>query len=46
LVISPSAAARAEMGRNVLDPAFRAASARAGRRQAKDTVAAVADLWA
>ena len=46
LVISPSAAARTEMGRNVLDPAFRAASARAGRAQAEETVAAVADLWA
>jgi NTE family protein len=46
LVISPDAAARAEMGRNVLDAAFRAASARAGRRQAEHAVAAVADLWA
>jgi NTE family protein len=44
-VFSPDAAARAEMGRNVLDPAFRAASARAGRRQAEHVTAVVADLW-
>lgn len=44
-VLSPDKAARADMGRNVLDPAFRAASARAGRRQAASVQAVVAGLW-
>jgi NTE family protein len=44
-VFSPDAAARSAMGRNVLDPAFRAASARAGRRQAAAVVDAVSAVW-
>jgi NTE family protein len=44
-VFSPDAEARAAMGRNVLDPAFRAAAARAGRRQAASVAAAATDLW-
>lgn len=44
-VVSPSAEARKVMGRNVLDPAFRAASARAGREQAAFVRDAVAVTW-
>jgi NTE family protein len=44
-VVSPSAEARAAMGRNLLDPAFRAASARAGREQAARVRDAVAVTW-
>jgi NTE family protein len=44
-VVSPSAEARTAMGRNVLDPAFRAASARAGREQAAAVRDAVAVTW-
>jgi NTE family protein len=44
-VFSPDAAARSAMGRNALDPAFRAASARAGRRQATAIADAVSALW-
>jgi NTE family protein len=44
-VFSPDAEAKAAIGRNVLDPAFRAAAARAGRRQADQIADAVAALW-
>lgn len=45
LVLSPDAQARAAIGRNVLDPAQRAASARAGRLQAAGVSAAVEAVW-
>jgi NTE family protein len=45
LVVSPDAEARAAIGRNVLDPAQRAASARAGRRQAVTVAEAVEAVW-
>ncbi|WP_298800993.1 patatin-like phospholipase family protein [Pseudonocardia sp. 73-21] len=44
-VVSPDAAALAAIGRNVLDPAQRAASARAGRAQAASAVSQVRDVW-
>ncbi|MDT7709098.1 MAG: hypothetical protein QOG20_4705 [Pseudonocardiales bacterium] len=44
-VVSPDAAAVAAIGRNVLDPAQRAASARAGRAQAAAVAEAVAAVW-
>ncbi|MGY1754743.1 patatin-like phospholipase family protein [Blastococcus sp. SYSU D01042] len=44
-VVSPDAGSRAAIGRNVLDPAARAGSARAGRAQAADVLARVADVW-
>ncbi|GAB3349690.1 patatin-like phospholipase family protein [Modestobacter lapidis] len=45
-VVSPDDAARSAIGKNVLDPAARAAAARAGRRQAADVAARVAEVWA
>jgi NTE family protein len=45
VVVSPDAASRAAIGRNVLDPAARARSARAGRAQAKSVVDRVAETW-
>jgi NTE family protein len=45
VVVSPDAAARTAIGRNVLDPAQRPASARAGRRQAADVAGAVRAVW-
>jgi NTE family protein len=45
VVVSPDASARNAIGRNVLDPAHRAASARAGRVQAAGVSAAVAAIW-
>ena len=45
MVISPDAQARKAIGSNSLDPAHRAASARAGRLQAAGAVAAVAAVW-
>lgn len=45
IVVSPDADSRKAIGRNVLDPAQRAASARAGRRQASSVAAAVRDVW-
>jgi NTE family protein len=45
VVVSPDADARSAIGRNVLDPAQRAASARAGRRQAASVASAVRDVW-
>ncbi|WP_406069711.1 patatin-like phospholipase family protein [Micromonospora sp. NBC_01638] len=46
VVVTPDAAARAAIGRNVLDPARRAGAARAGRAQAAVVVDEVAALWA
>ncbi|MEU8331829.1 patatin-like phospholipase family protein [Micromonospora sp. NPDC048839] len=45
VVVTPGAAARAAIGRNVLDPARRAGAARAGRAQAEVVGAEVAALW-
>jgi NTE family protein len=45
IVISPDANARKAIGRNVLDPAQRVASARAGHIQAAVVDAAVAAVW-
>lgn len=44
-VVSPDAAAKQAIGKNVLDPAARAASARAGRAQAMTEVERVTDVW-
>jgi NTE family protein len=45
IVVSPDANARNAIGRNVLDPAHRVASARAGHAQAPGVAAAVAAVW-
>lgn len=45
IVISPDAQSRRAIGSNVLDPAHREASARAGRRQAASVSDAVAATW-
>jgi NTE family protein len=45
-VVVPDARARADIGKNVLDPARRADAARAGRRQALDVLAEVRATWA
>ncbi|MFI6269433.1 patatin-like phospholipase family protein [Micromonospora zamorensis] len=45
-VLTPDAAARTAIGRNVLDPARRAGAARAGRAQAATVQDEVAALWA
>ncbi|MGY2004289.1 patatin-like phospholipase family protein [Blastococcus sp. SYSU DS1024] len=45
-VVSPDEAARAAIGRNVLDPAAREPAARAGRAQAAAAVARVGEVWA
>jgi NTE family protein len=45
IVVPADAWARKEMGRQALDPAFRAASARAGRAQAARVASAVAEVW-
>jgi NTE family protein len=44
-VISPDRHSKAAIGKNVLDPAARAPSARAGRAQAVAVVDQVADVW-
>ncbi len=44
-VVSPDEGSRTAIGRNVLDPAARAPSARAGRAQAAEVVERVADAW-
>jgi NTE family protein len=44
-VVSPDEAARRAIGRNVLDPAARAGSARAGRAQAAGVAAEVTEVW-
>jgi len=45
VVLSPDAEARTAIGRNVLDPARRAASGRAGRRQASSVASVVRAVW-
>ncbi len=45
VAVSPDARARRAIGRNVLDPARRAAAAHAGRAQALAAAKAVADVW-
>ncbi|HEY5034362.1 MAG TPA: patatin-like phospholipase family protein [Candidatus Dormibacteraeota bacterium] len=45
IVVSPDANARNAIGRNVLDPARRVASARAGHVQAAAVATAVAAIW-
>ena len=44
-VVSPDGSSRTAIGRNVLDPAARAGSARAGRAQAAAVVERVAEAW-
>jgi NTE family protein len=44
-LVSPDAEALSAIGRNVLDPAHRAAAARAGRAQAAAAVDAIAEVW-
>jgi NTE family protein len=44
-VVSPDAGSRAAIGKNVLDPAARAGSARAGRAQAAAVADQVAEVW-
>jgi NTE family protein len=44
-VVSPDAASLTAIGRNVLDPAAREPSARAGRAQAASVAARVAEVW-
>ncbi|SFF53744.1 patatin-like phospholipase family protein [Blastococcus tunisiensis] len=44
-VVSPDADSKRAIGRNVLDPAARAPSARAGRAQAATVAARVAEVW-
>ena len=46
LAVSPDAEARRAIGPNVLDPARRAAAARAGRAQAARAACSVAAVWA
>jgi len=45
VVVAPSPAARARMGRNPLDPAFRAAAAEAGREQAAQEAEKIRAVW-
>ncbi|SEK82032.1 NTE family protein [Blastococcus sp. DSM 46786] len=45
-VVAPDEAARAAIGRNVLDPAAREPAARAGRAQAASVLARVGEAWA
>lgn len=44
-VVSPDEGSRAAIGKNVLDPAARAASARAGRAQAVTVVDQITEVW-
>jgi NTE family protein len=44
-VVSPDKDSRTAIGRNVLDPAARAPSAEAGRKQAAGVAARVAEVW-
>jgi NTE family protein len=46
VIVSPDSAARAAIGSNVLDPARRAVSAQAGRRQAAAVADRVRAVWA
>jgi len=45
IVVSPDLAAKRAIGRNVLDPANRAAAARAGRKQAHAAAPSIAVVW-
>jgi NTE family protein len=45
VVVSPDRDARSQMGRNVMDPAKRAAAAQAGHRQATLELERVAAVW-
>jgi NTE family protein len=45
LLVQPDRSAKRAFGRNVLDPAFRAAAARAGHAQAAQESTRVAELW-
>jgi NTE family protein len=45
IVVSPDAQSRRAIGSNVLDPAHREASARAGRHQAASVLDAIAAIW-
>lgn len=45
IVVAPDAQAQRALGPNVLDPAYRAASARAGRAQAAAVAARVREVW-
>jgi NTE family protein len=44
-VVTPDSASRTAIGRNVLDPAARAPSARAGRAQAAGVAERIAEVW-
>jgi NTE family protein len=44
-VVTPDQGSRTAIGRNVLDPAARAPSAKAGRAQAAKVAAQIADVW-
>jgi NTE family protein len=44
-VVTPDTGSRSAIGKNVLDPAARAPSARAGRAQAAVVLEQVADVW-
>jgi NTE family protein len=46
IVVTPDAASRSAIGKNVLDPARRGVSAQAGRKQGSDIASAVAEVWA
>ncbi|HYK98956.1 MAG TPA: hypothetical protein VEU77_11260, partial [Candidatus Acidoferrales bacterium] len=46
IVVTPDAASRTAIGKNVLDPARRGVSAQAGRKQGSDIASAVAEVWA
>lgn len=45
VVVNPDAATRDALGRNPLDPAYRAPAARAGRLQAESVAAQVRSVW-
>jgi NTE family protein len=44
-VVAPDQGSRTAIGRNVLDPAARAPSARAGRAQAAGVAERIAEVW-
>jgi NTE family protein len=44
-VVSPDKQSKVAIGKNVLDPAARAASAEAGRRQAATALAQISEVW-
>ncbi len=46
VIVSPNAASREAIGRNVLDPARRSLSAQAGKAQAAEVVGRVREVWA